>query len=468
MPIEPYLFGLESRPGRFGPDSGSILINCYAEEAPRDADVPYFLKPRPGLTFFAGLSGTGTFRGGIDLGTVGYVIFGTNVQKVTSAGTVTSVGTFSGDAPVFMAQNRKSPDAQIALVSEGQRSILSADSVNAITDTDLPAPVGVDSIGGYFVFAIDDGRYFWTSIDEGTEIDALDFASAEQIPDGLRGVKTRGQEIILLGLKSIEFHALTGTDSVFERVQNTTLELGCLSAAATKSLNGVPIMPASDATIRMLSAYSPQRISNHDVESDIDELSDKQSLTAFTFQMAGHQWYVLNSPNWTWACDLLTRFWFKWESYGGGRWNIEGFVDVDGKRIVGHYNEPKLYEMSSDAYDDAGTHLIWKLIGRLSAYPGRIELNDFYANLLPGVGLQSSDENASNPKAMMRVSKDNGKTWGNFRTREVGKIGAFNKRTKFGRFGTSKEDGFMVELSMASPVAKEWTGSAADYEVAVP
>lgn len=468
MPIQPYAFGLQHRPGRYGPDAGAELVNCYAEEAPQDADVPYFLLPRPGLLPFASLGGTGGFRGGIDLDANGYVVHGTAVKKIDSTGNVTSIGTFPGAAPVSMRRNRKAPNAQIALVSEGQRSILSADTLTSISDADLPPPVGVDSIGGYFVFPISDGRYFWTSIDEGTQIDALDFASAEQIPDGLRGVVTRGQEILLLGFKSVEFHALTGTAAVFERVQNTTLELGCMSAAAAKSLNGVPIMPMTDATVRMISSYSPQRISHHDVERDIDELADKTKLVAFTFQIAAHQWYVLNSPTWTWACDLLTRLWFKWESYGGGRWNVQGFVDIDGKRVVGHHSEPTLYELSESAFDDAGSHLIWKLIGRLSAYPGRIELNDFFTNFLPGVGLNSTDPHKAEPKVMMRVSKDDGRSWGNERTRKLGRQGDYTKRTKFGRFGTSKEDGFRLELSVSAPVARKWMGSAADYEVAKP
>lgn len=469
MPTQPLSFGLENRPGRFGPEGGARLFNCYAEQLADDAKAPFALYCRPGLRPFSTLFGVGGFRGGIELDGVAYVVCGAVVNKVTSDGVATSVGSFAGSKYVHMARNRKAPDPQIALVSDGLRAILSGDAVSPISDSDLPAPIGVCSIGGYFVFAIADGRYFWTAIDEGADIDALDFASAEANPDGLVGVIERNQEIVLLGSNSIEFHALTGSSAVFERVQQTTLQLGCLSAPAVKSLNGIPIFPASDGTVRMLSDYAPERISTHDVERDIDALSDKSVMTAYTFQMSGHQFYVLNAPSWTWACDLLTRKWYGWHSYGSGRWKSEGFVSVGGKRIVGDYSDNALYELDPAANDDAGDDLIWKLIsGPVGAYPNRIIADELHLDLLPGVGLNTADPHAKDPKVMLRTSDDDGASWSDEMAAAVGKIGEKRREVSFMSLGASGEDGFRFEVSMSAPVSRCLTRAALRFTPILP
>lgn len=469
MPIQNVSFGLESRPGRFGPEGGAILTNCFVEEAAKDAKFPFILYCRPGLSSFATLTGTGGFRGGMDLGEVGYIVTGVNVDKVDSAGTVTNVGVFTGTAPVDMARNRKSPDAQIALVSDGERAILSADVVTTIADTDLPPPVGVCSIGGYFIFPIADGRYFWTSIDEGTAIDALDFASAEANPDGLIGCTTRTQEIVLVGSKSIEFHALTGSSAVFERVPQTTLQIGGLSGAAIKSLNGVVILPASDGTVRMLNDYSPERISTHEVERDIRDLTDKSTMTAQTFSLDGHQFYILNSPDWTWACDLLTRKWYNWSSYNLGRWRVEGYVDIGGKMVVGDYEDSVLYEIDPDTNDDAGVALIWKMVsGPVGAYPGRIIADELYLDILPGAGLNSAVASVANPKVMLRTTDDDGDSWSDEMTISVGQIGQKRTEVSFTQLGASGEDGMRFEVSMSAAVSRCLQGAALRFTALSP
>lgn len=469
MPVKPITFGLESRPGRFGPEGGATLVNAFVEEAAQDAKAPFTIYCRPGLNPFATLVGSGGFRGGISLGPLAYVVSGPIVNKVDSTGAVENIGSFVGSSPVIMARNRKASTPQIAMVSDGTRAIIENDAVSAISDTDLPPPNGVCYIGGYFVFSIADGRYFWTSIDEGTAIDALDFASAEANPDGLVGIIERTQEIVLLGEKTTEFHALTETSAVFERVQQTTLQLGWLSGAAVKSLNGIPIGVASDYTVRMLSDYTPERISTHEVERDIRALDDAGALTAQTFSLDGHQYYCLNSASWTWVCDLLTRKWFQWKSYGLSRWKAEGFVQIDDKRIMGSYNSAVLYEVDPDANEDAGDHLVWDLIsGPIGAFPGRIIADELYLEFIPGVGLNSTDEHKSDPKVMLRVSTDDGKSWSDEMTAPIGGIGEYQTEVSFRNLGISGREGFRFQVSVSAPVNRALLRASLRYTEAKP
>ncbi|MEM8575525.1 MAG: packaged DNA stabilization protein [Pseudomonadota bacterium] len=455
MPIQPISFGLESRPGRYGAEGGASLVNAFVEEMSPDGKAPVTIYCRPGLSSFAALTGSGGFRGAIKLGPLAYVVSGPIVNRVDQTGAVANVGAFVGSSPVRMARNRKSPNAQIALVSDGQRAILENDTLSTIADADLPPPNDVCSIGGYFVFSTPDGRYFWTSIDEGTQIDALDFASAEANPDGLVGIIDRNQEIVLLGEETTEFHALTGSSAVFERVQQTTLQLGWLSGAAVKSINGIPIGPASDGTVRVLADYSPERVSTHEVERDIRALSDPGVLTGGTFSLDGHQFYCLNSPTWTWVCDLLTRKWFQWKSYGSSRWRGEGFVDIDDKLCVGDYENAVLYCLEADGQTDAGDPLVWDLTsGPIGGYPNRIIADELYLEFIPGVGLNSTDKHASDPKVMLRVSTDDGKTWSDEMVADLGGIGEFKTEVSFRRLGMSGREGFRFRVSVSAPVSR--------------
>jgi hypothetical protein len=468
MATQPISFGLSSGPGRFGPDGGARLFNCFAEKAPEGAKQPWSVLCRPGLVTFATLTG-GAFRGGLNLDGVGYVVNGTAVDKVEDTGVVTNIGAFAGSGPVFMARNRKDPNPQIALVSGGLRAYIEADVVANITDTDLPPPVSADTIGGYMVFAIESGRYFWTSIDDLTAINSADFASAEANPDGLNCVKTRGQEIILFGPKSVEFHALTGSSRTFDRLQNTTLDLGCLAGAAVQSLNGVPIFPASDGTVRRLNAYSPERISTHAVERSIDALEDKSAMTAFVFQMQGHQFYVLNSVDFTWACDLSTGHWQEWSTYQLDRWRAEGSLEIGNMRIVGDYDLAKLYELDLTAFDDAGEYLQWRLrSGPTGEYPNRFVADQLYLDMLVGVGLATGTVTDTEPQILLRTSNDDGRTWSSEMSRPLGAEAVYKKQVSFRNLGASGQDGMRFEITVSAAVARCLQGAALRYSPLAP
>lgn len=454
---------MSTTPGRYGPDGGAELYNAYVEEqADPEANVekfPYKHLCRPGFTSFATLNGAG-FRGAINLGTVTYVVNGFQVDKVDTAGTVTNVGSFVGTSYVDMARNRKSPDAQIAIVADGERAILEADVVTTIADTDLPPPVSVDAISGYFVFGISDGRYFWTTIDEGTAISALDYKEAEANPDGLIAVRARLQEIMLFGPESVEFHQLTGSSRTFERVQQATLSIGALARPAIIDVNGIPIFPASDGTVRMLQGYDPVRISTHAVERSIADLTDTSSLNAFNIPVEGHNFYVLNAPTqFTWVCDLLTQKWFKWNTYDLLRWAIAGAIRMSDNRVaLFDYSAAAAYILDKDEATDAGEIILWKLISEaIGVFPGREIVDELYLDCLPAAGLASGNAEDIDPRIMLRTSIDDGNTWSDEMYQKVGKIGQYSRETKFRQLGVTGEDGMRFEIAMSAAVNRMLT-----------
>jgi hypothetical protein len=464
----PLPLGLQSSPGRTGHDSGGRLINAYAEKADDNGKAVWPVWAIEGLRAFATLADGGAVRGMLLMSPYAYVVAGTNVYRVSQGGGVLNIGSFPGSAPVYMARNRKPSTPQIALASEGLRYLIENDTVATIADVHLPNAIAVTQLDGYMVWAIADGRFFWSTIDEATAIDPADFATAEASPDGLNAIYTRGSELILFGTTSIEFWASTGAP--FARIPGTLLRnLGLLSRYSVRDLNDVVFFIASDGTVRRLNGYSPERVSNHDVERAIDGVEDKATITARAYSIRGHQFYVISSADWTWAFDATSGLWHERQSYGETRWRAEAFVDLEGVRVVGDFESGLLYEVDPDTFDEAGAHLVMTIrTPPVHAYPNRLLFNTLYLDLIPGTGLNSGDDHDDDPQAMLRWSDNGSKSWSNQRTASVGAQGEFSRRVKFDQLGETKQAGRVFEISMSAAVVRGLMGGALDAELLVP
>jgi hypothetical protein len=464
--IVPIDLGVQSAPGRYGPDGGARLINCFAEKADEKSRLLYPVYPFEGFEQFSVLTGGGRTRGMISLGTYGYIVSGANVYKVDSGGQMTVIGDFPGTGQVFMAKNSKTTP-QVALASEGQRYIIESDVLTSIADVHLPSATSVTELNKYFVWGIPDGRYFWSSVDEGTAYDALDFATAEARGDELRVVFSRGTELILFGTESIEFHAVSTGDAPFAAIPGATLYgLGVMCRHSVRSLNDVPMFVASDGTVRMMAGYSPERISTHDVERAIDSVVDKDSIIATAYPSLGNQFYQLSCEDWTWTYNALTQTWVERMSYGLNRWKADHFMKVGESRLVGGYNSGIVYRMDPDLYDEAGEHLIMTLRPPPThKTPNPITVDRLFVDTIPGAGLNSSDAALSDPKVMLRTSIDSGRSWSTEMTASVGEQGAYRTKVAFDGLGQSDEDGMIFEVSMSAAVARGITSMSAEIEI---
>jgi hypothetical protein len=466
----PLPYGLNSSPGRTGHDAGGRMINAYPEKMDDQAKTVWQIVAMEGAASFATLSGGGVYRGGILVGNYRYIVSGTTVWKVDSGGGATNIGTFPGSEPVFMSQNRA---GQVAIVSGGLRYTIIADVVATIADGDLPASSSVTTVDGYGIFTASSltGRFFITSIDDYTAIDALDFATAESNPDTLLVAYGRGSDVLFFGTKSVEFWRNTGNASFpFERIPGTALQnMGLMCKHTVADIADIVFFVASDGTVRMLSGYTPIRISNHDQERAIGDVSDKDSIRATVYSFRGHQFYILSCATWSWAYDATNGFWHERQSYGETRWRIEGATDLEGQIVVGDFENGVLYEMSATTYTEASTHLVWIVrTPPVHGYPNRLSVNRLFLDTIPGVGLNSGDDHEDDPQVMVRTSKDGGKTFSNYRTADVGQIGEFNKRVKMDRFGMTHEDGMIFEISMSAAVIRGLTGGAVDADLLEP
>jgi hypothetical protein len=460
---------MQSRPGRYGHDGSTRLINCYAEEAGREAKTPFPVYAVDGLQSFATLTDGGECRGMLATDEGLYVVSGRQCYFVDASASATVLGGVPGDGPVFFARNRATP-REVILVADGLVFLITNITDFAeLNEPNLQAPTSCDFIDGYILFGIPNGRFQWSAIDDADDIAALNFATAEGSPDGLKRVYVYNRTILLLGEKTTELFDSTGDqDDPFQRSPGAFYETGCLAPASVVTLDSGPawVNDTGEVVIADLGGGF-HRISTHSVEQDIDSLSDadKAKIQGFVYERRGHEFYVLTGVGFTWVYDTTTGQWHERESHGESRWRAQAYAFFNGKHIVGDFESGTLYELDPDTYDENGNHLTITLQFHIHGFPYAVRLDRLRFDMIPGVGLNSSDLHDSDPQLMLSLSKNGGKSFGNEKTRSIGKIGQHTAETKFSKLGTSNEDGFVVKASVSAAVIRGFTGISGEMEL---
>ena len=450
-----------SNPGREGADGAARLINCYPEDRGREGKSAFGLYASDGLKLFSTLSGGGETRGLIVSGSSLYAISGKSIFKVDEGGGNASIGAIASDGRVYMALNLKATP-QIIMVGSGVRGLIENDVVIGLVDSDLKPSNSVTFINQRFVHTMSsgNGEFQWSAISEGTDYNALDFATAEYAPDGLVRAITRQSELLLFGPETIEpwYTPETGSN-VFAR-SGSVVSRGCLAGASVAQIGDFPYFVADDETVRVLEGYTARRVSNHAVERSIRDTSDQGALDAFTYSKDGHEFYVLSGNDFTWSHDQTTGSWVERESYELPRWRASHAVKFAGKTIVGDYQSNKLYEIDEDTFDENGDPLVMEAHIPVHAFPKKIKLDELRIDTIPGVGTATTD-----PKVIVKLSKNGGKTFGNERQVGMGKLGEYFKQVRLNRLGTSNEDGFVVAVSSSAAVVRAIVSASAEFQI---
>ena len=246
----------------------SRMVNLFSEVVPEGGKEPGFLQRAPGLRLLATV-GTGPIRGLWTFGGFGYVVSGSKLYKLTTGYTATELGTVSGSGPVSMSDN----GTQLFVACNGPSYIYNAGTgvFQQITDPDFPGAVTVGYLDGYFVFNEPNSQKVWvTSLLEGTQIDPLDFASAEGAPDQMVSLIVDHREVWLFGTNSVEvWYDAGNADFPLARIQGAYNEIGCAAAYSVAKLDNGLFWLGADARgngiVYRANGYTGQRISTHAV-----------------------------------------------------------------------------------------------------------------------------------------------------------------------------------------------------------
>ena len=443
------------------------MVNLFPEIIPEGGKEAAFLSRCPGLEFLQTV-GTGPIRGlwaHQTNGTDFYVVSGVQVFKLSGlTATPTLLGTVSGTGPVSIADN----GTQIFFACNGPSYIYNevTNVFQQITDPDFPGALTVGYLDGYFVFTEPNSQRVWvTSIFEGTQIDALDFASAEGSPDGLVGLIVDHREAWLFGTDSVEVWYDAGlADFPLTRIQGAFNEIGCVATFSIAKLDNGLFWLGTDARgqgiVYRANGYTGTRVSTHAVEYAIAQYGNLADAIAYTYQQEGHAFYVLTFPtgNATWVYDVATGAWHEragWDNGAFMRHRSNCQCNFGGNIVVGDYENGNIYRFNLDVFADNGG--IQKWLRSWRALPtGQNDLkrtahHSLQLDCQSGVGLNLGQ--GSDPQVVLRWSDDGGHTWSNEHWASLGKIGQYFHRVFWRRLGmTMKLRDRVYEVSGTDPV----------------
>jgi hypothetical protein len=134
-----------------------------------------------------------------------------------------------------------------------------------------------------------------------TNIDPLDFASAEGAPDLLISLIVDHREVWLFGETSTEVFFNSGNaDFPLERIQGAFIQQGCAAKNTPARFGGSVVwLTANEQGQGMVvkaQGYQPVRISTHAVEYAINQYASIDDAIGFSYQCEGHSFYVLTFP----------------------------------------------------------------------------------------------------------------------------------------------------------------------------
>ena len=386
-------------------------------------------------------------------GSVGFVVSGNEVYQITSA----------NGTPQVVTGNLLTSAGRVSIADNGSHVLIVDGTYGYTIDLSTPTPAltqivdpnfypadTVDYLGGYFVLDKKGTSFFYFS-----EIDSIDFpplneASALASTDNVVAVKVLNNQLFVFGTRTIEVWTQTGSSASAPFDRQTAFNTGIAAPFSLVLLaNTVLWLGANeqgDGIVLSMENNSPTRVSTHAIEHLLQLQGDLSSCTAFGYQEDGHYFYVLNVPSasTSYVYDLSTQLWHERQSTlpdgSQGRHRAETHIFLNGKHILGDYQDGRIYTYSYSQLTDDGA-LIRRLrqCPHLAAGVQNIFVNTLEIDIQPGVGTLTI-----NPRLVLQISRDGGFTWGNPIYASMGKQGQYRWRARWQRLGYGRDLVFRV------------------------
>jgi len=329
-----------------------------------------------------------------------------------------------------------------------------------VVSANLPSAASVAFLDGYFIVnrSLTSGIFQISAPFDGLTWAALDFATAESSPDSLLRVAVIYGQLWLFGDKSIEPWNNTGNATFpFQRINssarlsvgaaapNTVLELDNTAFWVGNDINGTGIVYRADG-------YSPQRISTEAIELRLQSAPSISTLKAVAYQEAGHTFYIITGGGMETALvyDISTRLWLEWaylNSFGQYELPLTNALFYAFGRTLGLDRiSGKVYHQSAAYYTDDGQEIARdRIFTHIFDDGNPFLIKNLTVNFETGVGNTS----VADPKVMLYLSNDGGRTFYTYYESALGKIGEFLSRVVFWRLGRHRQCTFRVRVTDA-------------------
>lgn len=419
------------------------LINMFAEQT---ASEDIVLQSRRGLDDRSADMGVGPvkqiFRRDL---VAGSTLHGVSDGKLYDG--TTSAGTIAGSGFVSMAGN------EIGLMVSAGTTLYFYDgaTLSNVTFPDSADVVHVETGGSrYWMVRKDTGKLYFTDALE-SDVEALDFLTAESLPDRLLQTIWLDGMLVGLGSESIEFFQQTGSSTLpITPLQNMVIEQGVKATGAACKIGETFAAVTSRNTI--IVGSDAQVISNTGLQERIEASSTHR---LFSFLLDGVEFLCLRLDNETQVRNMSSGAWSEFQTYGRANWAAQCYADG----VFGSAYDGKTLEWGSDYTDALATSGImerrWR--GGFPINGGGVTV--FNATVRCNVGQTPNlSGDYADPTLEMRVSRDAGQTWGNWKDRSLGEQGDYRQRVVWRGLGQASQPGFLAEWRLTDPVPLRVSG----------
>lgn len=455
-------------------------VNLYLEKNEGGEGEEACYIGTPGTSVLIGSSdfiGNGGMRGILVEGDYIYMVCDNAVSRSNSIlvnGTIIGYIT-SGTGPVSMSSN----GLQISIAHNGGISVYTiATGVMAMV-ADSPTNSIIGYIDSYILATSTLGRFFWSNIGNASVIGGLSFASAEGSPDGLVSLLVDHREVWLFGTETTEIWGSSGNSvQPFERTGNAFIEHGCAAKFSPAKINNTVVWLGRDRNgqgiVLQADGYSPQRISTHGLENQLDSYSTIDDAIGMTYQLGGHAFYVLTFPtaDKTWQYDFSSGMWseLKYKAPDTGKFarhHMNCIAFWQGKHVIGANFAGFLLWYNPAEYTDyppSGVSFFVNVplaaIYRERGFIIPSSENKFKrhnaAELMCDTGVGNNSYNGLAPTVWLERSRDYGRTWSTCGNRSLGGGGSTSTRVIWRRLGLHRHASYKV--CMTDPVKCVWYG----------
>lgn len=452
-------------------------VNMYLQPIEAEGEPRrWVLNSCPGLNFFVSF-GAGDWLGVYSTGTRLFTVKRNPLGQVdvyeNTAGTYLGRGFFTSSAPyVRMAYGRD----QLVIVdgTNGWVLNLATNAFSQITDVDWRGSYDVEFLDGYFCFIDPNSsdQFYISAIDDATDLDALDFSSADVMPDDLITLRAHKRELFLFGRRSLEIwvNSPSGAGFPFVRLNSVPVDIGIVGRrAVTRGADTLAFVGQTErgrAAVYLIEGHQPRPISNRAVEeallaSDVT-LSD---CVMWAYQKAGVEFIGLEAPGMktTWVYNARTQQWHEWAKWDedaaefepvgvfecvvfgsdelaatvGGLWKIDGAhqsfqTDPTGTPIntgimVRERTWPHMLNAAAEPVSYRSIELICKT--------GELQTERTIAQA------------QSEAQCWLQISNDGGRNWGPKLFKKLGAEGRYDERIRWNFLGSARDRVFRIGCS---------------------
>ena len=414
------------------------VVNLFLEEAPTE-ETGIALQSRPGLEDLGSAMGAGPVetlfqRDGVLSGT----LFGISAGQLYAASV--PLGTVVGGGVVSIAGN------EVGIMATAGGVMRFWDGTT-LSDIAFPDGAGVRHVatGASRFYAVreDTGKVYWTAA-LGDDFDALDFATAESLPDDVLHILWLDDGAILLGEQSIEFWPNSGdADLPIQPLEGAVITRGIKATGCATLYGETWACVGDDNVVYLGNGTQIEPISNAGLEERI-KASAVTRLWAFFID--GEEFLALTVDAGTYDRGGRGQRWSQFASYGETNWIPHCYADG----VFGSSTDGTTMAFTA-AHEDLGGVLERRVRAGFALNSGGLFVDNLILRCNVGQTPFTTGDYAT-PSVEMRTSDDAGQTWSAWDSATLGAQGDYRAQPVWDALGMASQPGFLVEFRVTAPI----------------